>query len=155
MKERFIEPLGLVAKRGVWYVVARTEGEMRTFRVSRLIQADATYESFVRPEAFDLKSYWEQSTLAFKAALPKYVVNLKVNESILKELQRERYVTITLVEPSANTGWMNVEAEFNAIESACRIVLSFSPSVIVLAPIELVGMVKSAIKTISTIYEEF
>ncbi|WP_339797475.1 YafY family protein [Paenibacillus sp. FSL R5-0744] len=152
---RFIEPLGLVAKRGVWYVVAKSKDELRTFRVSRLVNVEETHEWFKRPDAFDLKQYWEESTTAFKAALPKYQVKLRVRTSVLKELQRERFVTVQLIEPTSNAEWVNVDAEFNTIESACRIILSFSPSVIVLSPQELLEMVKSAIAKISAIYEDF
>jgi predicted DNA-binding transcriptional regulator YafY len=60
-----------------------------------------------------------------------------------------------LIEPTSNAEWVNVDAEFNTIESACRIILSFSPSVIVLSPQELLEMVKSAITKISAIYEDF
>ncbi|AIQ25172.1 YafY family protein [Paenibacillus sp. FSL R5-0475] len=152
---RFIEPLGLVAKRGVWYVVAKSKDELRTFRVSRLVNVEETHEWFKRPDDFDLKQYWEESTTAFKAALPKYQVKLRVKTSVLKELQRERFVSVQLIEPTSNAEWVNVDAEFNTIESACRIILSFSPSVIVLSPQELLEMVKSAIAKISAIYEDF
>jgi predicted DNA-binding transcriptional regulator YafY len=152
---RFIEPLGLVAKRGVWYVVATSKDELRTFRVSRLVNVEETHEWFKRPDDFDLKQYWEESTMAFKAALPKYQVKLRVKTSVLKELQRERFVSVQLIEPTSNAEWVNVDAEFNTIESACRIILSFSPSVIVLSPQELLEMVKSAIAKISAIYEDF
>jgi len=152
---RFIEPLGLVAKRGVWYVVAKSKEELRTFRVSRLVNVEETHEWFKRPDDFDLKQYWEESTTAFKAALPKYQVKLRVRTSVLKELQRERFVSVQLIEPTSNAKWVNVDAEFNTIESACRIILSFSPSVIVLSPQELLEMVKSAIAKISAIYEDF
>ncbi|WP_339266206.1 YafY family protein [Paenibacillus sp. FSL R5-0470] len=152
---RFIEPLGLVAKRGVWYLVAKSKEELRTFRVSRLVNVEETHEWFKRPDDFDLKQYWEESTTAFKAALPKYQVKLRVRTSVLKELQRERFVSVQLIEPTSNAKWVNVDAEFNTIESACRIILSFSPSVIVLSPQELLEMVKSAIAKISAIYEDF
>ena len=152
---RFIEPLGLVAKRGVWYVVAKSKDELRTFRVSRLVNVEETHEWFKRPDDFDLKQYWEESTTAFKAALPKYQVKLRVRTSVLKELQRERFVSVQLIEPTSNAEWVNLDAEFNTIESACRIILSFSPSVIVLSPQELLEMVKSAIAKISAIYENF
>ncbi|MBY3618109.1 YafY family transcriptional regulator [Acinetobacter sp. CUI P1] len=154
-KVRLIEPLGLVAKRGVWYVVAKSENELRTFRVSRLVNVEETHEWFNRPDNFDLKRYWEESTTAFKAALPKYPAKLRVRTSVLKELQRERFVTLHLLEPSSIAEWVNVDAEFNTIESACRIILAFSPSVIVLAPQELLEMVKSSIATIHAIYADF
>src|SRR5262245_52930524 len=34
--ERLLEPLGLVLKGGTWYLVARREGEVRTYRVTRV-----------------------------------------------------------------------------------------------------------------------
>src|SRR5215212_8625822 len=45
---RVLEPLGLVLKAGVWYVVARTDEQLRTYRVSRVIEAHALDESFER-----------------------------------------------------------------------------------------------------------
>lgn len=153
-KDRLIEPLGLVAKRGVWYVIARTEGEFRTFRVSRLVKAETMNETFERPNDFDLKCYWEQSTKDFKAALPKLPVTLMLKDSILKELQRERYVTINTVLPSINEGWLTVDVEFNTIESACRIVLSFTPSIVVISPLALKEMIITAIHNISALYDD-
>lgn len=149
---RLINPLGLVAKRGVWYVVAEREGEIRTYRVSRLVTAEATNESFQRPDPFDLKSYWEQSTLAFKASLPRYPATLLVKENILKEFRRERFVTVTNIEEASDSEWLSVEAEFNTVESACRIVLSFSPSVIVTAPQELREKLLAALQETFTLY---
>jgi predicted DNA-binding transcriptional regulator YafY len=70
--ERIVHPLGLVAKRSTWYFVAQVENDMRTYRISRLTEARMLEDSFVRPESFDLASYWEQSTADFQANLPRY-----------------------------------------------------------------------------------
>src|SRR5580700_7811681 len=40
--ERIVHPLGLVAKRTVWYLIANTEGGLRTFRVGRVRAVVAT-----------------------------------------------------------------------------------------------------------------
>ena len=42
--DRLIEPLGLVAKGSVWYLVAVAEGEPRNYRVSRIRSAELTEE---------------------------------------------------------------------------------------------------------------
>jgi predicted DNA-binding transcriptional regulator YafY len=34
--ERTLHPLGIVLKGGVWYLVAGTEGQDRTYRISRI-----------------------------------------------------------------------------------------------------------------------
>jgi len=61
--ERVVEPLGLVAKAGVWYVVARdvAAADYRSFRAQRIVEAATTGERFARPAGFDLDAYWRSS----------------------------------------------------------------------------------------------
>jgi predicted DNA-binding transcriptional regulator YafY len=61
--ERTVHPLGLVAKRSVWYLVGNTDTGMRTFRVSRVRSVRLTDRPLLRPDGFDLDETW-QSTLA-------------------------------------------------------------------------------------------
>lgn len=65
---RTIDPLGLVSKAGVWYVVARYEGELRSFRVDRIRSAQELAERFERPREFDLERYWAESSARFSEA---------------------------------------------------------------------------------------
>jgi predicted DNA-binding transcriptional regulator YafY len=62
---RVVEPLGLVSKAGVWYLVARQGEELRSFRVDRIRSADELLERFDRPESFDLERYWSESSARF------------------------------------------------------------------------------------------
>lgn len=64
--ERRLEPLGLVLKAGVWYLVARREGDVRTYRVSRIVDAEVLDEPFERPDDFDLAAHWAESSEAFE-----------------------------------------------------------------------------------------
>ncbi len=57
---RRVHPYGLVRKAGVWYLLAGTDAGPRTFRVSRVIAADATTEPIERPDNFDLARTWEE-----------------------------------------------------------------------------------------------
>lgn len=70
--ERTVEPLGLVAKHGVWYLLAGGERGIRTYRVSRVEEAAVTDDSFERPSGFDLEQAW--STHTFELAQPDPVV---------------------------------------------------------------------------------
>ena len=45
---------GVVLKAGIWYVVARVEDQIRTYRVSRVVATESTGERFERPDGFDL-----------------------------------------------------------------------------------------------------
>jgi predicted DNA-binding transcriptional regulator YafY len=55
---RVIHPLGLAAKRNVWYLVADTDAGQRTFRVERVRSVTTTGDPVVRPEGFDLAAAW-------------------------------------------------------------------------------------------------
>lgn len=64
--DRTVDPLGLVAKGSTWYLVARTEQEFRTYRVSRIEEARILDISCERPDNFDLVAYWKLSTERFE-----------------------------------------------------------------------------------------
>ena len=57
---RLVDPLGLVDKDEVWYLIAGTEKGQRTFRVDRMTGAEVTAEPAVRPADFDLTREWER-----------------------------------------------------------------------------------------------
>lgn len=58
--ERVVDPLGLVDKDGVWYLLAGTESGRRTFRVDRVAGAEVTDLPAERPDDFDLSAEWER-----------------------------------------------------------------------------------------------
>jgi predicted DNA-binding transcriptional regulator YafY len=58
--ERVVDPLGLVDKDDVWYLIAGTPKGRRTFRVERVVSAELTDESFERPADFDLSGAWNE-----------------------------------------------------------------------------------------------
>ena len=86
MSERIIDPLGLVAKAGVWYLVARSGDDMRTFRAERIVGVEETDERFARPEAFDLTEFWREWTAKFEESMPGYPVILRVSSEALEEV---------------------------------------------------------------------
>ena len=66
-------------KGGVWYLVARTDEQPRTYRVSRVrdvLREDARFE---RPDAFDLAAFWAESTAAYEASVARLEVTLRVD----------------------------------------------------------------------------
>jgi predicted DNA-binding transcriptional regulator YafY len=66
---RKLQPLGLVLKGGVWYIVAQVGGQRRTYRVSNVIALTETEEKFERPRDFDLVSFWSQASRAYEVGL--------------------------------------------------------------------------------------
>lgn len=58
--DRIVEPLGMLAKRGVWYLIARTPGteDMRAYRVDQIDSAYARERmKFEYPQGFTVESY--------------------------------------------------------------------------------------------------
>ena len=76
--ERSLDPLGLVIKGGVWYLVALAEGQPRTYRVSRVLSVAVEESRFERPEAFDLAAFWTETTAAYEARAERVEVHLRV-----------------------------------------------------------------------------
>ena len=75
---RVLEPLGIVLKAGIWYLVARSEGEPRTYRVSRITEARALEEPFERPAGFDLAAWWSESSAAYERDAPRVEIVARV-----------------------------------------------------------------------------
>ena len=58
--QRLVDPWGMVDKDDVWYLLAGTERGQRTFRVDRIVAAEATDEPASRPDDFTLDEAWRQ-----------------------------------------------------------------------------------------------
>jgi predicted DNA-binding transcriptional regulator YafY len=81
--ERSLEPLGLVLKAGTWYLVANSEGQARTYRVSRISSAVASEEVVPRPQEFDLPAYWDESITAYERDAPRIAITVRIDPSVL------------------------------------------------------------------------
>lgn len=81
--ERSLEPLGLVLKAGTWYLVATSEGQARTYRVSRISSAVASEEVVPRPPDFDLPAYWDESITAYERDAPRIAITVRIDPSVL------------------------------------------------------------------------
>lgn len=79
--ERLLDPLGLVLKGGVWYLVALSGLNVRTYRVSRVVDVQLQPERFERPPDFDLAEHWEHSTAAYERARDRVEVTLRIPAS--------------------------------------------------------------------------
>src|SRR5215208_1522243 len=76
--DRILDPLGLVLKAGVWYLVAAADGQPRTYRVSRVARVASLDERFERPESYDLGAFWTESSAAYERDTPRIDVTLRL-----------------------------------------------------------------------------
>jgi predicted DNA-binding transcriptional regulator YafY len=136
--ERLVDPLGLVAKGSVWYLVGAVNGEARTYRVSRLHSATLTDETGVRPTHFDLPAYWAQSAQEFKANIPRYPAVVRIDPKVLSHINYAwRYAQVQEIDEPDERGWLKLAVLFDVERVAAENVLSLSPFVEVLEPLEL------------------
>ncbi|MGH2457905.1 MAG: helix-turn-helix transcriptional regulator, partial [Chloroflexota bacterium] len=149
--ERRVEPLGLVAKGNVWYLLARSEGNIRTYRVSRVQEAATTDESFGRPSDFDVARAWERSSADFVRQLPRYPATLRVQTVVLPRLRRWRFARVDQVEPDLE-GWVRVAVCFEVEEEAVEYILSLGPAVEILEPAALREVVIALLEKTRALY---
>ena len=84
---RTLDPLGLVLKAGVWYLVAAHDGQIRTYRVSRARGVEPMPERAARPAGFDLATYWSDSITAYERDQPRIEVTLRVRRASTRWLE--------------------------------------------------------------------
>ncbi|WP_207930977.1 WYL domain-containing protein [Streptomyces sp. 8K308] len=77
--DRDLDPLGLVLKGGIWYLVAAADRTPRTYRVSRLLAVEPLDRPAERPADFDLADYWAGSARALEAARYQGEARLRVS----------------------------------------------------------------------------
>jgi predicted DNA-binding transcriptional regulator YafY len=152
--ERVVDPLGLVAKGSVWYLVAAVGGEARSYRVSRVERAELLDEPCARPEGFDLATFWEESAAQFRAHLPRYRMSARVRREVVPRLPfGGRFARVEETgEPDAE-GWVRVSLRFDVEEMACEFALGFGTQLEVLEPPALREKVTEAAKAVVAFYE--
>jgi len=137
---RVIEPLGLVSKAGVWYVIARADGEMRSFRVERVQTIEELPERFARPEAFDLERYWRESTRRFaqESRSEHCVATMRVRADALERIT-SGYWNVEIVSQGGDEALVRVT--FSGSEAAVFQAIAWVDCAHVVEPAELRDLV--------------
>ncbi|HEY3056374.1 MAG TPA: YafY family protein [Thermoanaerobaculia bacterium] len=152
--ERLVDPLGLVAKGSTWYLVAAIDGDIRSYRVSRIRAAGVLDESFIRPPEFDLASFWERSSARFRELMPRYAVVVRVQTNAIQWMRAMmRFGAIDSVEPDERPGWRRIALHFDAEEVAQAFLLGQGTSVEVIEPTALATKIVESARGIAQIYQ--
>jgi predicted DNA-binding transcriptional regulator YafY len=133
--DRIVDPLGLVAKGITWYLVANTPNGFRTYRVSRIEEARLLDAACVRPEGFDLATYWKASSEEYQRSRARYEAVLCV-ESRAAESMRQWWTTSPAGPQETREGatWVLLRVRFDDEEQACFIALGLGPRADVVEP---------------------
>lgn len=154
--EREVEPLGLVLKAGVWYVVARTGGTARTYRLDSILELTLREERFEPPQGFDLAAHWRTETERFEQQLYQGQATLRVSPRGLKWLRDFPAAVAdaaqrTAGEPDAD-GWVRVTVPIESIEHAAGQMLRLGAEGEVLGPATLRRRVADHLRRMVALY---
>jgi predicted DNA-binding transcriptional regulator YafY len=136
---RELDPLGLVVKAGVWYLVGRVGDDIRTYRVARVVSAEVLADSFERPADFVLPSWWDEASTRFEQSLLRETVRLRLSQRALKSLRNvtdpdAAAMAVATAGPPDGDGWREVSLEVESLPVAATQLLSLGVGVEVLAP---------------------
>ncbi|UBU11118.1 helix-turn-helix transcriptional regulator [Nonomuraea gerenzanensis] len=157
--ERRLEPYGLVVKAGRWYLVAGAERDVRTYRVSQILDLQPLAESFDRPEGFELAAYWAGHLAEFEARLRwgEAVVRLSPRGvERLPDLMTPGVVAAARQSalPPDEEGWTRVTVPIESIEHAVGEFLRLGTDVEVLAPAALRERVAATVDELAQRYRQ-
>lgn len=137
VRERVVEPLGLVLKSGAWYLVARSDGTARIYKVANIHQHEVRDTHFEPPADFDLAAWWSAETARFEAGLRPGVAELKATALGLKRLsQLGAYAqrAVRAADPADADGWSRLSLPIETIEHAALTLLGIGPELVVITP---------------------
>lgn len=116
--ERTVDPLGLVAKGNLWYLVAAHDGQPRTYRVSRITRVTPFDAPVERPADFDLATFWHESMQSFRERLPRFDCVALIRRDRLQSVSTFlRYGSIDALE-DVDAERVRATMHFDTIEAA-------------------------------------
>jgi predicted DNA-binding transcriptional regulator YafY len=135
--EQVIAPYGLVAKAGVWHIIAAREDQLRVYRAADVIAARLLDETFTRYADFDLAEFWQGWCEGAERERPRYTVTLRLAPHFVPIAQH--YLGGEVRTPIDHTapdeqGRVTIRVVFESLEDARARCLSLGYAVEVLEP---------------------
>lgn len=128
-----VDPYGLVAKAGAWYLVSARAGYPVVYRVSNLLNASLCEETFARPAAFDLAAFWQAWCAGYEQERISFAAVVRVAPQMLPLLRLYFTQVETPGEPGPD-GWVTMTLRFESFEYARGHLLAAGRAVEVLEP---------------------
>ena len=152
---RLIEPLGLLCKRNVWYLIARRQNnkEMRTYRVDQILHLNVREsEKFIYPPDFSIQSYLGCSWGVFNNDQIQ-TVKLKFSREVGHRVKNLRYHPSQKIFSEGEDGSVILEFETCGLVEMQSWILQWGTQVEVLEPLELRKAILQTARAIVRQYE--
>ncbi|WP_026204657.1 helix-turn-helix transcriptional regulator [Actinomycetospora chiangmaiensis] len=158
--DRDLEPLGVVLKAGVWFLVAQPSGDgtAHTYRVSRVVAFETLDAHFERPDDFDLFRYWTSAAESLTAAFyqAEAAVRLSPGAMELAPVVLRPHTARALAErswPTDDAGWTCAVIPMESIAATRSELLALGPEVEVVSPAALREQMSEAAKGLAALYQ--
>lgn len=132
---RTVDPVGMVDAGGHWYLLAVRDGADRTYRLSRVREAQELAEPAQRPVDVDLERAWEERRTRFAQGLSTAPVQLRLRAHRRGDLLRTA-VAVDAERPDGED-WLELDLRFGDLAHAEGVLWSLAPDAEALAPPEL------------------
>ncbi len=156
--DRVLEPLGLVLKAGVWYLIAAADGQPRTYRVSRVSTVTPMPGTFDRPTGFDLAAFWAEASAAYERDTPRVTVVLRLAENRMQRLREvigtRPFETIERLDEPDPDGWRRIRLQLDWPMEASTQILAVGPGCELLEPEDLRQRVAVEARRVAALYDE-
>jgi len=157
LRERELEPLGLVLKAGIWYMAARSGkgAAPRTYRLSRIHALTVSDQAFDPPRQFDLAAYWQESTRRFETDMLRETAVLRVSARGLQLMQQFGTATAQSIAKTATDegdGWTRIEIPIESVDYAADRLIGLGPEAEALSPPALRDRLRSMARRLARLY---
>ncbi|UOE57331.1 YafY family transcriptional regulator [Bacillus sp. CMF12] len=153
--ERIVDPLGLVAKGNTWYLIAASDEKIKSYRVSRIVDAELINEKFSRPNDFDLAEYWLESKQKFISSLPRFEVDVEISPSIIQRITfTGRFVQVIHMDNPKDNRWIPASLCFDTEQEAREYILGFGDQIKIIRPVSLRKSVSGMAEGVVNLYSE-
>lgn len=151
IKEVILNPLGLVCKRGIWYLIGINAEVIKTYKVTSIENALLIDEHFNRPSDFNLETHWKSSTSNFKSLIPKYTFTFKVNPSIINYIKERKFITISNEVVKDNEIYLDIS--FDAIWQGIEFAFTYGKNIKIIRPIEAIDEIRIKASEVIKLYD--
>ena len=153
-----VDPYGLVAKAGTWYLIAAEDGEPRLFRASRIEAAEVLEAPARRPRDLDLEALWLELRRRWdeRGGDGLAVRVLVRTESLARFLRMSAGPTLEPAqhcEHGSDGAWTVVDLRFRGEGPAVAFLLGFGGDVEVLQPATMRTAMAAAAQAIAARYD--
>ncbi|MEV6345654.1 WYL domain-containing protein [Actinoplanes sp. NPDC051851] len=154
---RRLDPLGLVLKAGVWYLVAAGRGGPRTYRVSSIVRLRALPDRVTRPDGFDLAAFWREHVDRYERAGTGETAAVRLSPDGVAALPgvfgpKAARTALGTLEPPDPDGWRRASIPVESVPHTATMLLRLGAEAQVLTPPALVTEMTARVHALARLY---